>query len=196
MVKENVLKKSSNISSMIERRHAGRNVKTYSSTRFFQDGDITWKHGASVFWGKVPRWFTPEGKATRALMTELKNLLKVPMVMFMETPTWCKQLKWLRMWSWHHHIAKIDWNSLMKNFQHEYQWKKEDVLSARSWFTSSKTDLETLLQAFKIMACRRGCIPPSMKQIAGNLSHTISQLNPWNPISHDAKSGVCHEAMS
>ena len=57
--------------------------------------DITWKYGASVFWGKVPRWFTPEGKATRALMTELKNLLKVPMVMFMETPTWCKQPKWL-----------------------------------------------------------------------------------------------------
>lgn len=30
MIKENVLKKSSNISSMIEDRHAGRNVKTYS----------------------------------------------------------------------------------------------------------------------------------------------------------------------
>lgn len=38
------------------------------------------------------------------------------------------------------------------------------------------------------MACRRGCIPPSMKQIAGNLSHTISQLNPWKPIkSHGCR---------
>lgn len=40
------------------------------------------------------------------------------------------------------------------------------------------------------MACRRGCIPPSMKQIAGNLSHTISQLNPWSPI----KSHGCRKA--
>jgi len=36
MVKENVLKKSSNISSMIEGRHAGRNVKHIHQPGFFR----------------------------------------------------------------------------------------------------------------------------------------------------------------